>query len=212
MTQRGLFITFEGTEGVGKSTNIEFVAHRLAQAGIDYIVTREPGGTPLAEEIRGLLLAHREEPVHELTELLLMFAARAQHLHTLILPKLEEGVWVLSDRFTDATYAYQGGGRQMPVAHIAELETFVQQSTRPDHVVVLDAPVEVGLQRAGRRGALDRFETETAAFFERIRAAYLERAGADPARYSVIDASRSLESVQRVLGQHVDQWVSAWNS
>lgn len=210
MSRQGLFVTFEGTEGVGKSTNIEFVASRLAEQGIEYRVTREPGGTPLAEEIRELLLAHREEPVHELTELLLMFAARAQHLHTLIMPLLKRGVWVLSDRFTDATYAYQGGGRQMPKNHIEQLEQFVQGVIQPDHVVLLDAPVDVGMERAGRRGALDRFESEDLSFFQRIREAYLERAKAAPDRYDVINAARPLEAVQADLANHVDRWVSAW--
>ena len=169
MRVRGQFITFEGTEGVGKSTQLTNAADTLAGLGVDYIVTREPGGTPMAEAVRELLLAPRDEPVNEITELLLMFAARAQHLHTRILPALEQGQWVLCDRFTDATFAYQGGGRGVPEERIALLETLVQGDIRPDHVIVLDAPVDTGMARARKRGDLDRFEQEDLEFFQRIR-------------------------------------------
>ncbi len=195
MTGRGRFVTFEGTEGVGKSTQLENAADTLKALGIDYIVTREPGGTPMAESIRELLLAPRNEPVNDMTELLLMFAARAQHLHTRILPELEAGHWVLCDRFTDATFAYQGGGRGVPAESIAQLENLVQGTFRPDHVVLLDAPVETGMTRARHRGELDRFEQEAVAFFERIRQTYLNRAAADPGRYHVVDAAQPLEAV-----------------
>ncbi len=195
MTVRGQFITFEGTEGVGKSTQIANAADTLRELGVDCIVTREPGGTPMAEAIRELLLAPRNEPVNDLTELLLMFAARAQHLHTLILPALERGRWVLCDRFTDATFAYQGGGRGMPGEKIALLENLVQGDVRPDHVVLLDAPVETGMARARHRGELDRFEQEAVSFFQRIRETYLARAAADPDRYAIVDASASLKQV-----------------
>lgn len=195
MTTRGQFITFEGTEGVGKSTQLKIAAAALERAGIDYIVTREPGGTPMAESVRELLLTPRDEPVHETTELLLMFAARAQHLRTRILPELDAGRWVLCDRFTDATFAYQGGGRGVSSETIATLETMVQGDIRPDHVILLDAPVETGMGRARKRGELDRFEQEAVAFFERIRQTYLQRAGSAPERYHVIDASRRLEEV-----------------
>lgn len=195
MSSRGQFITFEGTEGVGKSTQLANAASTLKALGIDYIVTREPGGTPMAESIRELLLAPRAEPVNETTELLLMFAARAQHLHTRILPELEAGRWVLCDRFTDATFAYQGGGRGVPAERIAQLENLVQGSVRPDHVILLDAPVETGMTRARRRGELDRFEQEAVAFFERIRQTYLDRATGSPARYHIVDASQSLQAV-----------------
>lgn len=195
MTPRGQFITFEGTEGVGKSTQIALAAESLRAVGIDVVVTREPGGTPMAEAIRELLLAPRDEVVHETTELLLMFAARAQHLYGRILPALESGKWVLCDRFTDATFAYQGAGRGVPAERIAVLETLVQQDIRPDHVIVLDAPVETGMARAARRGELDRFEQEEVAFFERIRACYLERANRSPGTYHVVDAARTLEQV-----------------
>lgn len=197
MTSRGQFITFEGTEGVGKSTQLANAAETLETLGIDYIVTREPGGTPMAESIRELLLAPRDEPVNETTELLLMFAARAQHLHTRILPELDAGRWVLCDRFTDATFAYQGGGRGVPAERIAQLENLVQGDFRPDHVILLDAPVETGMTRARHRGELDRFELEAVAFFERIRQTYLTRAAADPGRYHMVDAAQPLETVSQ---------------
>jgi len=195
MHARGRFITFEGTEGVGKSTQLENAANTLKQLGIDFIVTREPGGTPMAENIRELLLAPREEPVHETTELLLMFAARAQHLYNRILPALDKGQWVLCDRFTDATFAYQGGGRGVPAERIALLESLVQGEVRPDHVILLDAPVETGMARAKKRGELDRFEQEALAFFQRIRDTYLERATAMPGKYHVVNAALPLEQV-----------------
>ncbi|WP_166255645.1 dTMP kinase [Marinobacter salicampi] len=195
MTGRGRFITFEGSEGVGKSTQIQVAAEYLRNAGIEVVLTREPGGTPMAETIREVLLAPRDEPVHETTELLLMFAARAQHLNARILPALAAGKWVLCDRFTDATFAYQGGGRGVSMDRIAQLETLVQGSFRPDHVVLLDAPVDVGMARARHRGELDRFETEACGFFQRIRQTYLERAQSDRDRYHVLDASMSMEEV-----------------
>ena len=210
MNKPGLFLTFEGTEGVGKSTNIQFVAEHLSRNGVEFVLTREPGGTPLAEEIRALLLAQRDESMHELTELLLMFAARAQHLHTFILPALGRGAWVLCDRFTDATYAYQGGGRGLPMAQIAQLEQFVQQDLRPDHVVWFDAPVHLGLERAARRSEPDRFEREALAFFERVRAVYHARAMADPERYVRVDAGDDLDQVQAALAYQLDLWITRW--
>jgi dTMP kinase len=195
--QCGKFLTIEGTEGVGKSTNLAFVRDWLVAKGIEVIVTREPGGTPLAEEIRGLLLAKREEPVDETAELLLVFAARAQHLAQVIKPALARGVWVLSDRFTDATYAYQGGGRGLNKTTIAQLEQLVQQELRPDLTLILDIDVELGLSRARQRGELDRFESETLEFFERVRSAYRERADASPDHYAVVNAGQSLEKVQQ---------------
>lgn len=208
MTGRGQFITFEGTEGVGKSTQLANAAATLKALGVDYTVTREPGGTPMAESIRELLLAPRDEPVNDMTELLLMFAARAQHLHTRILPELEAGRWVLCDRFTDATFAYQGGGRGVPAERIALLENLVQGSFRPDQVILLDAPVETGMTRARHRGELDRFEQEAVAFFERIRRTYLERAAADPGRYHIVDAAQPLEAVSRDVTSLVNRLVS----
>lgn len=204
MISRGQFITFEGTEGVGKSTQLANAADTLKTLGVDYIVTREPGGTPMAESIRDLLLAPRDEPVDDMTELLLMFAARAQHLHTRILPELEAGRWVLCDRFTDATFAYQGGGRGVPTERISQLENLVQGNFRPDHIILLDAPVETGMARARDRGELDRFEREAVAFFRRIRQTYLDRAKADPVRYHIVDAGQSLEMVSRDIVNLVD--------
>lgn len=194
--KRGLFITIEGGEGVGKSTNIELIRQLLESQGIECLVTREPGGTPLAEEIREVLIRNRTEPVVSETELLLMFAARAQHLHQKILPALEQGAWVVSDRFTDATYAYQSGGRGVSAEKVAILEDFVQGPVRPDLTLLLDAPIEVGMARAKSRGALDRFEEEQASFFARVRENYLLRAKQEPARFKVVDASRSLACVQ----------------
>jgi len=195
MARRGLFITVEGGEGVGKSTNIAVVEHWLQSRDIPYRLTREPGGTPLAEQVRELLLAQRKEPMAPLAELLLMFAARAQHIQQVIEPALADGAWVICDRFTDATYAYQGGGRQLPEHWVATLETLVQGELRPDLTLLLDAPLEVGLSRADQRGELDRFEIEQRAFFERVRACYLERAAAEPERFRVVDSNRPLEVI-----------------
>ncbi len=199
--QRGKFITIEGGEGVGKSTNIAYVKSLLEEQGIDCIVTREPGGTPLAEEIRDVLLKNREERVVSETELLLMFAARAQHLYQLILPAINEGKWVISDRFTDATYAYQSGGRGVSADKVALLEKFVQKDFKPNITLLLDAPVEVGMTRARERGKLDRFEEERSAFFNKVRKNYLERAKAEPERFKIIDATQSLEQVQNNIRQ-----------
>lgn len=194
---RGKFLTIEGTEGVGKSTNIAFIQQLLSDRGIELVLTREPGGTPLAESIRELLLAKREEAVDEMAELLLMFAARAQHLANVIKPALERGAWVLSDRFTDATYAYQGGGRDVDMGKIAALEQLVQGDLRPDLTLILDIDVAQGLARASQRGELDRFETEKLNFFEKVRQTYLARAGQFPDRYRVVDAGQDLQSVQQ---------------
>ena len=198
---RGQFITFEGTEGVGKSTQLANAASTLENLGVDVLVTREPGGTPMAEHIRELLLATRDEVVHETTELLLMFAARAQHLHTRILPALDAGQWVLCDRFTDATFAYQGGGRGVSQERIALLENLVQGNVRPDHVILFDAPVETGMARARRRGELDRFEQEDLEFFQRIRNTYLDRANEAQDRYHIINAARPLNQVSEEVVQ-----------
>ncbi|MBD9631247.1 dTMP kinase [Pseudomonas sp. PDM19] len=195
----GLFITLEGPEGAGKSTNREYLAERLRERGIEVQLTREPGGTPLAERIRELLLDPSDEQMAVDTELLLVFAARAQHIAQVIRPALERGAVVLCDRFTDATYAYQGGGRGLPVERIAQLESFVQGSLRPDLTLVFDLPVEIGLSRAAARGRLDRFEQEGRAFFEAVRNTYLGRAHAEPGRYHILDAAQSLAEVQRDL-------------
>ena len=194
----GLFITLEGPEGAGKSTNREYLAERLRNAGIDVVLTREPGGTPLAERIRELLAPSAEAMCAD-TELLLVFAARAQHLAEVIRPALARGAVVLCDRFTDATYAYQGGGRGLSQERIASLETFVQGSLRPDLTLIFDLPIEVGMARASARGRLDRFEQEGRTFFDAVRSTYLKRAEAEPARYRLVDAAQSLENVQLQL-------------
>ena len=195
----GKFITIEGGEGAGKSTAIARLEAELAQHEIPLLLTREPGGTELGESIRELLLAKERVEMHPDTELLLMFAARAQHLRQKILPALAAGTWVVCDRFTDATYAYQGAGRGLDTQRIAILEQLVQGEIRPDLVLLLDVPPEIGLKRIEGRGEPDRFERESLAFFRRVRQAYLSRAEADPARYRVIDASASEAEVQAQL-------------
>lgn len=195
MTTRGRFITLEGIEGAGKSTQIAVVAGWLQDQGIPFLLTREPGGSPLAERIREILLDPAAVGMASDTELLLMFAARAEHLTSRIRPALEAGTWVVCDRFTDATYAYQGGGRGVDVARIALLEHFVQGPLRPDLTLLLDLPVEQGLARAGRRSAPDRFESEAASFFARVRAVYLARARQEPERVRVIDAAAGPQQV-----------------
>ena len=192
----GRFITVEGIEGVGKTTNIEFIEKLLRDAGKEVVMTREPGGTSLGEDIRELLLGHKHDGMSRDAELLLMFASRAEHLDKIIQPALDNGKWVLCDRFTDATYAYQGGGRGFDTAPIATLETLVQDSLRPELSLLLDVSVEIGLDRAGKRSEPDRFEKEKHDFFERVRQTYLERAHADPARMKIIDASQPLDDVQ----------------
>jgi dTMP kinase len=195
------FITVEGSEGVGKSSNLAFIEDYLRNAGIDIVRTREPGGTPLGEAVRELLLDARQSAMCDDTELLLMFAARAQHLAEVIRPALAAGQWVLCDRFTDATYAYQGGGRGVPMERIRVLEEWVQSELRPDHTLLLDMPVADGLQRAGARSVPDRFEQEQHAFFERVRDTYLMRAQAEPGRIHVIDASPALDKVQAHIAE-----------
>lgn len=194
--KKGKFITIEGSEGVGKSTNIAFIQDYLGKSNIELLTTREPGGTPFAEQIRDLLLTKREEKISETSELLMMFAARAQHLEKVILPAIKEGKWVLCDRFTDSSYAYQGGGRGMSYELISKLEALVQGELQPDFTLYLDIDVKLGLARAQQRAELDRFESEKLDFFERVRAAYLERAATDSSRIKVIDASQSLKQVQ----------------
>ena len=196
---KGKFITVEGIEGAGKTTNIDFIHQQLQAAGRDVVLTREPGGTPLGEAIRGLLLDPAYTGMDSTCELQLMFAARAEHLAKVVWPALEQGQWVLCDRFTDATYAYQGGGRGIDGGVIARLEELVQGDFRPDLTLLLDVPVEIGLARASKRGALDRFEQEKVAFFERVRNAYLEMAQRSPDRYRVIDASLPLNDVQNQI-------------
>ena len=199
------FITIEGGEGVGKTTNLAFVEGWLRSRDVDFITTREPGGTPVAEKIRTLLLDHHEEAVDPVAELLLIFAARAQHLNRVIRPALARGQWVLCDRFTDATYAYQGGGRELGLEKVALLERFVQGDLRPDLTLILDVDPALGIDRANHRGELDRFEVEQMAFFGKVRETYLELARRHPARYGVVDAGRELEAVQREIGDILDR-------
>ena len=193
--KRGRFISIEGIEGVGKSTQMALVVDLLQQRGIEVVQTREPGGTALAEQIRGLLLAHGEETVRPITELLLMFAARAQNVANVIEPALESGKWVVCDRFSDASRAYQGGGRGLPSQVIEALAVQVHPGLEPDLTLLLDAPVDIGKQRAGERGESDRIETEKREFFQRVRARYLELAGQNPDRFVIVDASQSLSDV-----------------
>jgi dTMP kinase len=181
------FITLEGGEASGKSTNIRFVSEWLTEHAIPHVITHEPGGTPFAESIRQLLLMRQSEPVASDTELLLMFASRAQHIARVIRPALAAGKWVICSRFTDSTYAYQGGGRGVSLAKIAQLEQLVQEDLQPDLTILLDLPVEIALERARQRGELDRIETEDIAFFERVRQVYLARAKAFPGRFRVIE-------------------------
>lgn len=193
----GKFITFEGGEGAGKSTNIALAADYLIAQGIDVVLTREPGGTEVAEAIRHVLLSPELPAMHSETELLLMFAARHEHLHQKILPAIANGQWVLCDRFTDATYAYQGYGRGVDLQRIQQLEQWVQGTVRPDHTLLFDLTVEQGMQRVAKRaGKADRFEQEQHSFFEKIRQGYLERAAQDTVRYQIIDAGQSLDAVQ----------------
>jgi len=199
----GRFITVEGIEGVGKTTNINFIEQLLRDAGKDVVMTREPGGTSLGEDVRELLLGHKHDGMSRDAELLLMFAARAEHLDKIILPALENNQWVLCDRFTDATYAYQGGGRGFDIEPISTLESLVQASLRPELTLLLDVSVDVGLDRAGKRSEPDRFEKEKHDFFERVRQTYLERAQADPKRIKVIDASQPLDSVQAQIKETI---------
>jgi len=194
--KRGLFLTLEGAEGVGKSTNIGFITAHLEENGIEYILSREPGGTLIAEEIRELLLAVHDEPMSELSELLLVFAARAQHIEAQIEPALAAGKWVVCDRFTDATFAYQGYGRGLSLEKIEQLQAMVQGTLRPDLTIILDLDPSVGMKRASNRGELDRIEQEQQSFFHRVRQGYLDIAKAEPERCLVIDASKPLEQVK----------------
>ena len=210
----GRFLTVEGIEGVGKSTQVARLSQNLSARGIAHGVTREPGGTPLAERIRDLVLDNSSgESLPPTAELLLMFAARAVHLTNHVEPNLRAGRWVLCDRFIDATYAYQGGGRGLPTEHIRQLEVMVLGLRRPDLTVLLDAPVDQALQRARQRNAgaaVDRFEGERAEFFERVRSAYLARAAAEPARIAVIDASQTVDEVaaQVLAVLEARSWIS----
>ena len=202
----GKFITLEGGEGVGKSTNVDYINQYLTKRGCTVTTTREPGGTKLGEKIRALLLDVNQEPIAEEVELMLIFAARAQHLEQLIRPAIKSGKWVVCDRFTDASYAYQGGGRGIHDNKIECLELWVQQGVMPDLTLLLDAPAEVGLKRVGKRGALDRFELEQREFFDRVRNRYLKLSEQFPKRIKRIDASQPLALVQSEIARHLDQF------
>lgn len=201
----GKFITVEGIEGVGKSTNIGFLTAALERRGIEVLTTREPGGTPTAERIRGLLVEHGDEPIPDIAELLLMFAARALNVANVIRPALARGTWVVADRFTDASRAYQGGGRGIPMGRIDSLAEWVHGDLVPDLTILLDAPVDVGMARAGRRGKPDRIETERAEFFSRVRDTYLQLAASEPERFVVVDATRDLDSVRAAIEAIADK-------
>lgn len=205
----GKFITLEGGEGAGKTTCLQHVEKRIRQAGVDLCVTREPGGTRTGEKIREILLDRGNFDILDETELMLMFAARAQHLNELIRPTLAADTWVLCDRFTDATYAYQGGGRGISNERIAELEQWVQQGLKPDLTLLLDLPVEVGLERAGQRSAPDRFESENIAFMERMRSSYLDIAIGEPERVKIIDSSQTLNEVLLQIDHVLDEVLAA---
>ena len=203
---KGRFITVEGIEGTGKSTNIHFLASLIEAAGYDVLQTREPGGSPIAEQIRQLILDHDQELMPPITELLLFFAARSLHLQNKILPALKEGKWVLCDRFADASYAYQGVGRKLGVKRVERLKEWVLDGLEPDLTVLLDAPAEIGMSRAAARGEGDRMDNETLVFYQRVRGAYLELADAHPERFVVIDASLSLDRVQEAIGRAMTQF------
>jgi len=202
---RGQFITIEGGEGVGKTTNMQFIEEYLNNKNINLIITREPGGTELGELLRGIMLDPGQQNICSDSELMLMFAARAQHLQQKIVPALEQGTWVLCDRFTDATYAYQGGGRGINSSRIEQLENWVQGSLRPDLTILFDMSVELGMSRAASRSDPDRFEQEKIDFFERVRSTYIERAKLNTEQYKIIDASKQLPEVQSQIAQVLDK-------
>ncbi|MFV1984598.1 MAG: dTMP kinase [Thiohalomonadales bacterium] len=201
---RGKFITIEGGEGVGKTTNMEYIENYLNNKNINLIVTREPGGTELGETLREIMLDPTQDKICADTELMLMFAARAQHLFQKIIPALKDGTWVLCDRFTDATYAYQGGGRGIELSRIEILENWVQGQLRPDLTILFDMPVELGIARAASRSDPDRFEREKLDFFERVRTTYRERAQQNTPQYKIIDAGKNLNEVQNQISDILD--------
>lgn len=209
---RGKFITLEGQDGAGKSTNLAIIEQQLRHLGIELVVTREPGGTPFGEKLRDFILSSQDQQFGDMAELLMIFAARAQHISTVIEPALARGQWVLCDRFTDATYAYQGGGRGIDSAKIAQLEQLVQGDLRPDLTVLLDLSVTTSEQRAGQRSAPDRFERQQRLFKDKVRSCYLERAKNEPSRFTVIDASADLETVKSRAADAITQYVTVVES
>jgi len=207
---RGRFITFEGGEGAGKSTVLAAASARLRDRGIPLVCTREPGGTPFAETLRAAMLDPQYQGLSPDAEVLTVFAARADHVHRLIEPALARGDWVVSDRYTDASYAYQGAGRGIPTGRIAELESWAACGLKPDCTILLDLPVGAGLARARGRGPSDRMESEDEHFFERVRACYLARARAEPGRFRVIDATAPVETVRAEVEALIDERIAAW--
>ena len=197
--ERGKFITIDGVEGAGKSTQITFICDYLKAKGVKVILTREPGGTDVGEKIRTLLLSNSTGKMHADTELMLMFAARNEHIQNKIMPALGRGDWVLSDRFTDASYAYQGGGRGLNVERIAQLEQWVLQDFTPDMTLLLDVPVEIGMSRVESRGKKDRIELEATDFFNRVRQAYIDRSEQFPERIKLIDSSQTVEHTKQQI-------------
>lgn len=210
MSNKSCFITVEGIEGVGKSTIIDYVKQLLNEASIDHVCTREPGGTDIAEAVRKVLLQKHEEIMSPDAELLLMFAGRAQNIAQVILPALQRGQWVISDRFTDASFAYQGGGRGIPLKHIAELAEWVQGDLQPDITLLLDAPVDIGFSRIQSRGIKDRIEQEGIEFFERVRERYLVRAAKYPERFHIINANQRLADVKKQVADIVVPAIEAF--
>lgn len=192
------FITFEGVDGAGKSTHLQWFADTLRQRGLEVLVTREPGGTPLGERLREILL---NQPMHAGTEVLLMFAARLEHIEQVIRPALQRGTWVISDRFSDASFAYQGGGRGVALSKLEQLERWVHEDLQPDLTLLFDIPIEVARQRLSNNATLDRFEQEKGGFFEKVRQAYLERCKKHPRRFALIDAAQTPEEVKADLGK-----------
>jgi dTMP kinase len=207
---RGKFISLEGGEGSGKTTAIHFIRQWLDEQKIPYIMTREPGGTPLAEEIRQLVLTPRDEAVNDVTELLLVFAARAQHLAEKIQPALEEGIWVVSDRFLDSSYVYQGKARGGDIVMLDQLANWVVGDNKPDATLVLDVPVEIGQERVVQRQHQDRLDKESLAFHQKVRDGFLEQGKADPKRVKIIDASQPLESVKNQIEEQLTKLNKAW--
>ncbi|SGZ95621.1 Thymidylate kinase [Bathymodiolus thermophilus thioautotrophic gill symbiont] len=199
LMQKGKFITIDGVEGAGKSTQIDFICQYLTDKGINVVLTREPGGTEVGEKIRTLLLSNSTGKMHADTELMLMFAARNEHIQNKIIPTLNQGDWILSDRFTDASYAYQGGGRGLDIARIAQLEQWVLRSFAPDMTLLLDIPVDIGMRRVESRGEKDRIEQESLDFFNRVRNTYIARSEQYPERIKLIDAAQNVENISNEI-------------
>ncbi len=211
MLNKGRFISLEGVEGVGKSTAMAYIQNQLDAVGIKYVVTREPGGTPIAEDVRQILLGDYEEFMSPDTELLLFFAARAQNIAQIILPALQRGQWVIADRFVDASYAYQGGGRGVSTKHITELTQWVVGDLAPDLTLLLDAPVATGIGRIKKRGVKDRIEKEGVGFFERVRQRYLQRAEKFPERFCIINADKEIQQVEQQIKTVIDTFINRHN-